>query len=194
MLRRLVRAAKEDVRTDRMTIGDLIASLGEASFGWSLVVLALLNLLPLPLGFNMITSIPLILVTAQMALGFDKVRLPGFIASRSINRRGFQSLVLRLKPIFSWVERLSKPRLPMMLSPTAERAIGIVLFLASLALFLPIPLNTWLLAISLLVAGVGIVERDGLITLIGTSLAMAAVVLTGVLGSMIVIGADELIH
>ena len=194
MLRRLVRAAKEDVRTDRMTIGDLIASLGEASFGWSLVVLALLNLLPLPLGFNMITSIPLIIVTAQMALGFDKVRLPGFIASRSINRRGFQNLVLRLKPIFSWVERLSKPRLPMMLSPMAERVIGIVLFLASLALFLPIPLNTWLLAISLLVAGVGIVERDGLITLIGTSLALAAVVLTGVLGSMIVIGADELIH
>ena len=62
----------------------LVDTLGERSFGWCLVIFSLINLLPVPVGTNMITSIPVIAVTAQMALGYDRVRLPGFITRRQM--------------------------------------------------------------------------------------------------------------
>ena len=106
--RRLVRAARDPRdRADQMTIGALLDSLGERSFGWCLLIFSLLNLLPVPVGTNMITSIPLIVLTAQMALGYDQVLLPGFIARRGIGRRRFQKLVLRLGPLIRPVERIA---------------------------------------------------------------------------------------
>lgn len=177
-----------------MTVGDLIAGLGDRSFGWCIVVFALLNLLPLPLGFNMLTSIPLILVTAQMALGLGQVRLPDFVARRPISRRAFQKLVLRLRPVFRPIERLTRPRNPGVFTPAAEQLLGGLLFLASVALFFPIPLNTWILALALLVAGIGVVERDGLVAMLGATFCALAIGLTVSLGVIFVEGAERLVH
>ena len=55
------------------------------------LIFALVNLLPVPVGSNRITAIPVIVLTAQMALGDDQVRLPGVIARRGIGRRGSRS-------------------------------------------------------------------------------------------------------
>ncbi len=192
--RRLVRAARNPQLSADMTIGELIASLGDRSFGWCIVVFALLNLLPLPLGFNLLTSIPLIFVTGQMALGFEQVRLPDVILRRTISRRAFQKLVLRLRPVFRPIERLTRPRSPGVFTTGAERLLGALLFVASVALFFPIPLNTWLLALSLLVSGVGMVERDGIVTMLGAMLAIVAIGVTVSLGMIVVEGAERLAH
>ena len=52
------------------------------------------------------------------------------------------------------------------------------LFCVALALFLPIPLSAYGPAIALFVTGFGLVERDGLVTLVGVALGMAAIVVT----------------
>lgn len=78
--RRLVRAASTcSPESDRMSLGELVASLGDRSFGWCILVFTLVNMLPLPPGTDMILSLPVLMLTAQMALGFDRVWLPGFL-------------------------------------------------------------------------------------------------------------------
>lgn len=175
-----------------MSLGELVETLGERSFAWSLVLFSLVNLVPMPIGSNMVTSIPLILVTAQMALGYPRMRLPAFIMRRQVNRKGFQKLVLRLGPLIRPIERMLRPRHAYLFAPRLERAMAIFLLVVAVALFMPIPLSGYLPATALLVTGVGLVERDGLVMLGGLALGAIAIAVTVTVGAMLFLGAQAL--
>lgn len=192
MSRTLFRAAGRRAEKDLVSIGTLIAGLGDRSFGWSILLFALLNLIPMP--FGVITAIPLILLSAQMAAGFDHVRLPGFITRREINRKGFQRVVLRLKPVIRWIETIVRPRHSWLFRPKHERLLGLFLLAVSLALFIPIPLSGFIPAISLFVTSFGLIERDGLVTLAGLVLGGIAIAITLAVGGMLIVGAQSLAH
>lgn len=192
--RRLVRAAGDRSRTgDGMAVEELIATLGDRSFGWCIVLFALVNMMPIPLGGTMLTALPLILVTAQMALGLRELRLPAALRRREIGRRGFQRAVMRLGPLMRPIERMVRPRHSYLFSARNEQAIGLVMLAVSVALFLPVPLSGWLPAAALLVTGIGLVERDGLVTFAGMVLGAAAVAVTALVGLAIVTGAEVLL-
>ncbi len=185
--RRLVRAAGPRNCGDGMTVGDLVGTLGDRSFGWCIVLFALINLIPMPLG-SMIMSLPLMLVAAQMALGLPKLRLPQAVMRREVGRKRFQKVVMRLRPLFRPIERIVRPRHRIVFAPRNEQAIGLVLLAVSVALFLPFPLSGWMPAVALLVTGVGLVERDGLVTLAGVGLGLAAVAVTAAVALALVLG------
>lgn len=190
MSRTLFRAAGRRAEKDLVSISTLIAGLGDRSFGWSILLFALVNLIPMP--FGVITAIPLILLSAQMAAGFQHVRLPAFITRREINRKGFQRVVLRLKPVIRRIEMIVRPRHLWLFQPKNERLMGLFLLAVSLALFVPIPLSGFIPAISLFVTSFGLIERDGLVTLSGIVLGGISIVITLVVGAMLVIGAQTL--
>jgi hypothetical protein len=187
--RKLVRAAHDPLRSPEMTVGELVSTLGDRSFGWCIVLFAVLNMLPLPLGATVLTSLPLILITGQMALGMETVWLPGIITRRKLGRRPFKRLIMRMRPVMRPVERVVRPRLETVFAPKSERALGVFLFLVSVALFFPVPVNTWLLAISLLLAGLGLVERDGLLVISGVAIGVIAIAITVVVGALVINGA-----
>jgi hypothetical protein len=173
-------------------LGDLIGSLGDRSFGWCLVLFALVNLTPIPPGSTLITALPLIFVTAQMALGQRELRLPRFLSRRQISRRRFQKAVMRLRPLIRPIERVTRPRHAFLFTPRNEQLLGAFLVTVALALFLPIPLSAYLPAAALLVTGIGVVERDGLVTAAGIALGVIAIVVTVGVALAIVLGAREL--
>lgn len=162
--------------------------MGNRSFGWSIVFFALVNMLPLPIGANMFLAPPLMLLTAQMALGYSHVRMPGIVNRRRISRRGYQRSILRIKPILHRLERIVRPRRLSLFEARSERLIGGFLFLVSCALFVPIPFSGYFSAISLLVAGIGLAERDGSVTLAGLGIGVLAICVTLTAISVIVIG------
>jgi hypothetical protein len=191
--RRLVRAAARDRGTaEDMSLGELIETLGDRSFGWCILLFGLINMLPMPVGSNMVTSIPVILLTGQMALGLDRVHLPRFVLRRRVGRKRFQKLVLWLGPVIRPVERLVRPRMPQVFAYRSERILGCFLFVVALALFAPIPLSGYIPAAALCLAAIGLVERDGLVTLAGAGLGLVAIAVTVVVGVMIVLGAEAL--
>lgn len=191
--RRLVRAARGPGPED-VALEALIETLGERSFAWALVLFALVNMVPMPIGANMITAIPLILVTAQMALGLPQMWLPEFVMRRQVNRRSFQKLVLRLGPLIRPIERMLRPRHTYLFAPRRERAVALLLLAVALALFVPIPLSGYLPAGALLVAGVGLVERDGLVLLAGLGLGVVSIGVTAAMGAALVAGVEALAH
>ena len=192
MSRTLFRAAGRRAKTESLYLGALIAGLGDRSFGWSILLFALVNLIPMPIGTNMITALPLILLTGQMAAGFDHVRLPKFITRRGINRRGFQRVVLRLEPVIRPIEKIVRTRQLWVFRPKNEQLIGLLLLAVSLALFVPIPLSGFIPAIALFVTSFGLVERDGIVTLAGIVLGVISIIITLAVGGMLVVGAQAL--
>jgi hypothetical protein len=190
MSRTLFRAAGRRAETDLVSISTLIAGLGDRSFGWSILLFALLNLVPMP--FGMVTSLPLILLTGQMAAGFEHVRLPAFITRRRVNRKAFQRVVLRLKPLIRPIEKIVRPRHVWLFQPKNERLFGFFLLAVSLALFIPIPLSGFIPATALFVTAFGLVERDGIVTLAGIALGVLSIIITLTMVGVLLAGAQAL--
>ena len=76
-----------------------------------------------------------------------------------------------------WVERaeaLTTRRAAFMFGPLGAALIGIACTLLALVLILPIPLGNLLPAFTIAVFGLSLVQRDGLLALIGYALASAS--------------------
>jgi hypothetical protein len=189
----ILRTSRSQHRDGTLTLGSLLSALGGASFGWAIVVFALVALLPLPPGSTLLTALPLLMTTAQMMLGFDHVRLPGPVARIAIDPERLRRTVLGLRPVTRRLERVLRPRFAVLLSRRHDRIMGLVLFVISVALFLPVPLSAWFPAISLFVVGVGLVERDGLVVALGLGFGLASVMLTAAIVASVVMGAEAIL-
>ncbi|WP_315901076.1 exopolysaccharide biosynthesis protein [Leisingera daeponensis] len=179
---------------NEMFLGAILEQLGDRSFGWAILLSCLINLLPLPPGATLITAIPLLIFCGQLSLGFSSVRLPKRIARIRIPLEAMRRNVLRLRPVSRRLERIARPRLPAVFHPKREQFIGCLLFLVSLALFVPLPLSGWFPAIALFVASIGLVERDGIIVLAGVCAGVFSIALTAFVAASILIGANSLLH
>ena len=190
----ILRSSRNQHRDGALTLGSLLSELGGASFGWAIVVFALVALLPLPPGSTLLTALPLLVTTAQMMLGFDHVRLPGPLSRLPIDPERLRRTVLGLRPVTRRLERVLRPRLGALIARRNDRLMGVLLFVIALALFLPVPLSAWFPAISLFVVGVGLVERDGLVVALGLGLGLASVALTAAIVTSLVMGAEAILQ
>jgi len=190
----ILRTSRSQQLAGTLTLGNLLSALGEASFGWAIVVFSLLTLLPLPPGATLLTAVPLLVTTGQMMLGYPYVKLPRRLSELRIEQDKLRRTVLRLRPVTRRLERVLTPRYSALFARRNERPMGLLLFVVAFALFLPVPLSGWVPAISLFVVGVGLVERDGLVSMLGLGLGAASVVLTAVIVISLAVGADAMLH
>jgi hypothetical protein len=176
--------ANDDSR-ERITVGDLLAALGDRALAALLFVFAFPNVLPVPPGTSAVLGAPLVVLAAQLALGRPPW-LPAFIARRSLARTDFAALVRRITPWLVRAERLLRPRLMTLTHPPVEYALGVVCLLLALLLTLPIPLGNMLPALAICLLALGILEHDGLWVLAGLATAVAAgVLVSGVVFAMV---------
>lgn len=177
-------ALAEDGRRERVSVGDLLAALGDRALAALLFVFAFPNVLPVPPGTSSLLGAPLVFLAAQMALDM-KPWLPGVIAQRSMAQADYATLVRRIVPWLARAERLLRPRATAMASGAMESVVGAVCLLLSLVLVLPIPLGNMLPALAICLLALGILERDGLWVLLGLAAAAAAAALvSGVVYAM----------
>ncbi|SIO54953.1 Uncharacterized conserved protein [Rhodovulum sp. ES.010] len=189
----ILRTSRSQHRAGTLTVGNLLTELGETSFGWAIVVFSLLTLLPLPPGSSLITALPLLVTTGQMALGYPHVKLPGRLARLRLDQSKLRRTVLGLRPVTRRLERVLTPRYALLFARRNDRVLGLALFVIAFALFLPVPLSGWFPAISLFVFGVGLVERDGLVAAIGLIFGGASVLLTAGILTSLAAGAEAMI-
>jgi hypothetical protein len=78
-----------------------------------------------------------------------------------------------------WFERLLKPRLAFMSTPSAERFVGGFCIVLAIGAAAPIPFGHNLPALSLALIGLGLVEFDGLAILAGMLLGLIGFVVAG---------------
>ncbi len=173
-----------------VTLAEIRDELRDRAFGPLILVFAAPNLIPNPIpGISAILGLPLLFLTVQLMLGADKPWLPRWLADRGMRRLDFRAMVDRAVPWLEKAERLLRPRMMWLMSPTAERVVGAVALVMASVLFLPIVLGNWLPALSLSLLALGIMERDGLAVLLGLVTAViAVVVVAGVLFALVKAG------
>jgi hypothetical protein len=136
----VLRALADASRGERVSVGEIVAALGDRAFGAVLLIFAAPNILPVTLpGTSSVTALPILLVGIQLLVGWRRLHLPDALARRSFARRQLAIVVERLGPWLERAERLARPRWPVLTTPLAERLIGLAVLVLSVILFLPLP-------------------------------------------------------
>jgi len=188
----VLRVLANDTSRERISIRDLIDALGDRALAALMFVFALPNVIPTPPGTSSVLGAPLIFLTAQLALG-RQPWLPDFICKRSISFYDFRTLVRRIAPWLARAEKLLRPRATGLTAPPMEYVVGLVCFMLSILLALPIPLGNIPPALAICFMALGILEQDGwwiVAGLLTTVIAIAIVsgVLFAMFGAVVFVG------
>lgn len=171
-----IMAAMAAQATGPVSIGEIRDALADRSFAALLVLFAIFNLLPLPPGTTLVLGPPLVLVSAQMVLGYRNAWLPRFVLDKKIAPDRFRRSTDRVLP---WLRRLEQLVRPRSWPFTGDRLIGAITLVLSIAITLPIPLGNWLPALSTAIIGLALSERDGIFFAIGLATAVLAFAVIG---------------
>ena len=129
--------------------------------------------MPPPIPF--VCGLLLALVAVQLAAGRPTPWLPKALLRRSIPQDAVERAVARSLPTLQRLERWSRPRMAWLETPFALRIIGFLLIALALGLLVAAPLIGQIpLGIAVCLVGLGLVERDGVLVVVG--------VVTGAIG------------
>ncbi len=164
---------------ERVTLGDMAEFLGDRSIGGLLLVLALPMALPVPApGLSVLFGVPMIVISAQLALGYRRAWLPARLARRSVPRSTFETIVARILPTLRRLERIVRPRAGWLAGPWARAPVGIICLVLAIIITLPVPLGHVVPGTAISVLALGLIERDGI--------AIALGIITAVVGLLVV--------
>lgn len=167
-------------------LGDVIDRLDERAFGFLLLMLALPCCLPFVYGLPQIVALPMIALTAQMALGRRHPWLPKKLHDRRFAIPAFSKVLSRAEKYVGWVERIATPRMRPVTSHLALRIVGALLLLPIASILTPFPLTNTVPGIGVAIAALGLIERDGLLVIGGLLIGFIWVFL------LIFVGAETL--
>lgn len=149
-------------------MADIVAVLRDRAFALLVVLLGLPNCLPMPPPIPLICGLLLALVAAQIAAGWSTPWLPQALLRRSIPQAAVARAVRRALPVLQRLERWSQPRIGVLEKPLALRAIGFMLLALALGLLVAAPVIGQIpLGLAVCLVGLGLVERDGVLVIVG---------------------------
>lgn len=159
--------AEARMQGERMTLGSLAEALKERAFGLMLLALALPCCLPFVYLVPQIVALPMLVLTGQMASGRHVPWLPDALRARTVDIDAMRAITARGKRWFGWAERFARPRLLALSGPRASRLVGALLLVPSASILVPLPSTNTVPGIGVAIASIGLIERDGLMVLLG---------------------------
>jgi hypothetical protein len=189
----LERLAREG-DSERIVFGSLLEAVGDRAFGALILVFAIPSLVVgiIP-GITALLGLPLVLLSLQLMIGSPRPWFPRSVSARSMERGTFARMVASVRPRLQRFEKLLKPRLLPLTSTWAERLIGLCCLVAAALVFLPIPFGNLLPALALCAFGLALMERDGVLVLLGVgALGFGLIVLGGAALAVKVLALDSL--
>jgi len=175
----MIAALPDGFATETLSIYDLIAAMRGRVFALGILLFALPNIFPMPPGIPAACGAVLMLLGGQLAFGNDRLWVPRFVGRRTLTRESLRNLANRSVPWIRKFERFSRPRLDSLTTPLVNRITGIVIFILGLVLLMPFPfLGNVPPGFAACILGLGLVERDGVIVLIGFISSVLAVGIT----------------
>jgi hypothetical protein len=155
----------------RLSLQELVAALGEKSFGSALLVMAIPATVMPPMASALFGG-PLLVVSLQLLIGVAAPRLPGPLGRLSLSAARASTILRRAAHRISRLERLSHPRLQGLLHPAHVRVAGLACLAMSLVMCLPTPMAHSAAGLSIGAFATGLLQRDGLALVAGWVLAI----------------------
>lgn len=158
---------------ETVSLNWVMAQLHERAFGLFLLILALPCCIPFLYGIPQVVALPLMFVSAQILVGRQTPWLPQKLSERTVSTSGLESLAKRAGPWLRRIEAVSRPRLGALTRPPLDRIIGLALVLFSASILVPLPGTNTVPGFAVVLVAMGLLQRDGLIVILGTLLGTA---------------------
>ena len=171
-------AVNEAADGDTVAMGDIIDCLQERGYGPLITMLSAFVALPtgaIP-GIPAVIGLCLLLIGLAMILGKTSPWFPGFIRRFEVDSDRLRSAVDKARP---WARRLRgvlTPRLTVLSrGPVANRIAALCVILAALIMMALgfVPFLPLVLGLALVLPGLGITARDGVVVLIAYAIVAA---------------------
>jgi hypothetical protein len=188
----VLRDLVEQGESERITFREILVELRHRAVGFALLIFALPCCLPMPPGIPTVCGIALVIIAAHLIAGRQRLWLPRAITDKSVSRADLKRMLDRWLPYLERLERVCKPRFPIVTEPFSKALIGIVIFALGFIMILPIPfLGNMPPGFAASVIAIGMTERDGLVVLIGAAVSAVAIAVASVATTAAIIGIIE---
>jgi len=145
------------------------------------LIFALPCCLPMPPGIPTVCGFALVIIALNLIAARQRLWLPNVLANKSVARADLRRTVVRVVPYLERLEKICKPRFPIVTEPVGKVLIGIVILMLGIIMILPIPfLGNMPPGFAASVIAIGMTERDGLVVLIGTLVSAIAIAIASV--------------
>jgi hypothetical protein len=162
------------------TVEQIVNSIGQTSFGTSLMFFAIPEVVPIPVpGLAAIVVVPTAVISAQMLMGHEQIKLPKFILKKRVPRRALAAAIHAILPFLEKAEKVAKPRWKWASTPLARRLLGLFIFILALSIAFPMPGFNMPQAISTFIIALGLAEDDGMLIAAGILGGLASLALLG---------------
>ncbi|MGL9682227.1 MAG: exopolysaccharide biosynthesis protein [Wolbachia sp.] len=178
----------------KVTLFDIKIALHERGFGILIIIFSLPLSVPIPVppGYTTILSIPLILFSLQLLLGFDSPWMPHWLERKSFQRSTLALVVEKTSPVLRKIEKFMKPRMSFIFCGPGEKILAFIMLLCALSIAIPLPLTNFIPAIGTTLISLGIMSKDGLLSILGVLISLCGLLLTVVVivkGPQLILGA-----
>jgi hypothetical protein len=161
---------------ERVTFGEILIGLRHRAYGFAMLLFALPCSLPMPPGIPTLCGIALCIIALNLMAFRQRLWLPKAIAQKSVARSDVKRMVERALPLMERLERYCRPRWPVVTERAGKVLVGIVVFVLGFIMILPIPLvGNMPPGFAASFIAVGMIERDGLVVLVGLAVSLIAV-------------------
>jgi hypothetical protein len=160
----------EDAPPGHFTMAWLLGYLPQRSFGFIILFLALVSLLPF---ISIPASILILILTFQVIIGYQGPVLPQRLMDRQLPSRYLARLERFAIPALRHLEKIVRPRWPEFLRLVRPFAALVAMLLALLLLLSPIPFSNLPPAMICAVMALAYIEHDGLLLCIALTVAVS---------------------
>ncbi|MCY1665749.1 exopolysaccharide biosynthesis protein [Rhizobium sp. SL86] len=162
-----------------VTLGRLLAVLGEQATAMVLLVFSIPAIIPTPgVPAGMIFGTVLVILSCQLVVGTRRFWLPKRLARIEVPRSVLSGMVVRLGPKLQWIETWLRPRWTGLSGRAALRPLGLVVVVMGVIIALPVPFGNVLPGLSVFFIALGLAQRDGVAIGIGLVFGIAAIAFT----------------
>lgn len=172
----LLRAVLLATPVERVSVEALLEPLQRRAFGFVLLLLAIPNFIPVPLGIGGVMGVLVIALGLEMLVGLEHPWIPGFLRRRTMSREGLLRFLDRAEPITRRLETICKPRLQRLTRRPFTLVSGAIMILIGLLLALPIPFTNYVFGGMLIAFAFALVERDGVLLVTVWAATLAVVI------------------
>ena len=177
----------ENTEGEALTVRDLLDAVGRRSYGPVLLLLGFVSISPLTIvpGANTITSLLILLISVQIPFGRKYPWVPKRALDFEFKREHLMQGVEMARRYVQGVDAFLRPRLTFLTEPPFAQLVALICVAAALVCF-PlsfVPFGPVLPGIAVMLFGLGLTSRDGLVILgAGASLAASLFLLVRLWG------------
>jgi len=145
----------------------VVDAFGDRGLGALILVLTLMALLPWPPGGKAVFAVPIIILSVELALQVNEVRLPRWALKASLSRVAYRRAISKALGPIRYVENLTRPRLTVLTGAVPEILMGTACVVLAVIMALPVPFGDMLPGLAMMFFGIGVMQKDGAAVLIG---------------------------